>query len=246
MTPEPTTPLIDDEEAFPETPRMRFSRMKRHELQRECSARSLRGDGTNPEIIERLVAFEEQGGVSPDLVAGGTPLPLDDEPLIVEDDESQTQAPGPQTPAAGGMASAPAAGPSGTTSAAPDWAVKLSGQLDQFSAHQAAPAAAPPPDAPAPRDQFAGLTRASAREASRPRVGFDDHSNTFRAEFPIGNRGGALDDPTHFALIEATHAAAREAGLSTRGAPYGGERVGFGVQRGMRTAIYQVSARQRA
>lgn len=226
-----TEPLIDEEaEALPETPRMRFSRMNRHELQRECKARGLRGDGTNPEIIERLVSFEEQGGVSPDLVDGDGPLPLDDEE--------------PQTPAAGGMASAPAAGPSGATmgaASAPEWAVKLSGQLDEFNARPMAPTT-PPPAAPAPRDQFAGLTRASAREASRPRIGFDEASSTYRAEFPIGR--ATLDDPTHFALIQATHDAARGAGLKTRGAPYGGERVGFAARDGMRTAIYQVSARQ--
>lgn len=114
----------------------------------------------------------------------------------------------------------------------------------------AAPAAAPAPPAPpaapaAPEPAVAAQPPAGGRPAKQ-KVGFFEHMNTYRVEFPLGPRA-QIDDPTHFQFIQDTHEAARAAGYTTKGYPAGGERKGFSVIRTdngpIRSVIYEVPAR---
>ena len=67
------------------------------------------------------------------------------------------------------------------------------------------------------------------------------NTSTYREEYPIGPRD--VDDNTHMELIKATHDAAVAAGFRSRGAPWAGARIGYSKKQGVRTVIYEVSAR---
>lgn len=217
------------EEAIPETPLMMFSRMGRQQLLREAKARGLTGYASlsNPDLIDRLVQHDQQQ-IPPE--EGEEEAPLIDG---VDGDFGPEFDEGGEDPAAEEVASTSAAGspPAG-------WQGALADRVEQDRAR----AAAPPQAAPQPRDQFAAPTRASVRP-QRARTGFDEATSTYREEFPIGNRD--VDDATHFDCIQGTHKAATDAGYRTRGAPWAGQRVGYSRRQGMRTVIYEVSARTR-
>jgi hypothetical protein len=77
------------------------------------------------------------------------------------------------------------------------------------------------------------------------RVGANEQTRTFRAEYLIGAH--EVSDVDHARFIAETHERARLAGHITRGGITVGERVGFAAdEHGQRTVIYQVMIKRGA
>lgn len=228
-TPTGTTPARpDDPEGLGEVVED-YSRVGFKQLRALCKIRGLPGDGTGPQLIERLKAWDAQRGAPVD-----TTLPdADDEPDLLADDDDIPSPPVPDNPPHAPAAQQPPV--DGEAASAPS-----TGGLR--------------PETPAIVVQAAegeepGLPRASIRQGApnmaaksgQVRVG-EAHGaaevRAYRAEFPVY---GELSDVDHFRFIAETHAMAHAEGLATKGGTTVGERVGFSQDAdGRRTAIYQV------
>lgn len=217
-----------------------YSRVGFRKLQALCKARNIPADGTGPQLIEKLKAWDAQRGTSVDTSLPDEPdPPTDDEPDLLADEDipappdsgdnpSHATDPALQQPPVGGEAAS--ASPTG-------------GQ------HPHRSPATPAIVVQAAEGEPGGLPRALIRHGvpnmaakSGPVKVGEAHGaaevRAFRAEFPVY---GEINDVDHFRFIAEAHHLAWAAGLATKGGVTVGERVGFSTDAdGRRTAIYQV------
>lgn len=224
----PDTPAHTLDGDAPEEVVPDYSRVGFRELRKLCTARGLPADGTVTQLIDKLQAHDALHGLHVDTTvpegADDVDLLGDDEPARPADNPVHEQAAPhttPETSTGGGEA-----------------------------------ASAPPPDGPAAGDapQYPAATSRGGRPnmaatAGVVAVGQGQNAQlgtvevrAFRSEYVIGDRD--ITDQDHYSYLERTHAAAAQAGHATKGGVTIGERVGYGVRDGQRTAIYQVPLRR--
>lgn len=226
-TPAHTLDADTPEEVVPD-----YSRVGFRELRKLCTARGLPADGTVTQLIDKLKAHDALHGLHVDTTV---PEGSDEDVDLLGDDEPASD----RTP--------------------PDNPVHEQAALHatpETSTGGGEAASAPPPDGPTAGDvsQYPAATNRGGRPnmaatAGIVAVGQGQNAQlgtvevrAFRAEYVIGDRD--ITDQDHYSYLERTHAAAAKAGHATKGGVTIGERVGYGVRGGQRTAIYQVPLRR--
>ena len=239
-----------DEEVVPD-----YSRVGFKDLQRLCKARGIPGDGNTSTLIGKLQAWDDTHGTGVDLSPLDDAEPDEDEIDLLGDDD-----PAPEAPADGGEAASapPSAGPAvpvvhaGQPGTPEVGVTAAGGHPTGVNIPELATAMPGAPAVTVVDGTTDGPPRAAGRRgvpnlsATTGVVSTGDTprgpARAYRAEFMIGDH--TITDEDHFRFIAETHVKAAAEGKATKGGATIGERIGFGMRNGMRTAIYQVPLRR--
>jgi len=206
-----------------------YSRLGFRDLRKLVKSRGMPADGRQPELIDKLKAWDAEYDQAPDL----TVPEGDDEFDLLADDEPGhapvAPAPPPATP-----------NPAPTATEPPTPAPGLGAQAPTGGGEGAS---APPPGGLPRAADDRGRADLSAREGVvRVGEGYIADVRGFRHEFLIDGRD--ITDDDHFRFIAETHQAAQRAGYQTKGGIGIGQRIGYADRDGRRTVIYQVPLRR--
>lgn len=209
-----------------------YSRLGFRDLRKLVKARGMPADGRQPELIDKLKAWDAEHGQEPDLTVPDD----DDEVDLLADDEPAhvpvAPVPFPTAP------TTPAPAPTVTETFTP---APTPGQQTPTGGGEGA--SVPPPGGLPRAADDRGRADLSAREGVvRVGEGYIADVRGYRHEFLIDGRD--ITDDDHFRFIAETHQAAQRAGYQTKGGIGIGQRIGYADRDGRRTVIYQVPLRR--
>lgn len=229
-----------------------YSRIGFRQLQALCKAREIPADGTGPQLIEKLRAWDAQHGQDIDLTAPeGTD---EDDDLLADDpldgDDTPKHAAASPSPTAHALAAPSPAratpeAPTGGGEAASAPPPEGHGQHNPtYPAATVVTAPGEQGDLPAGLDNRGRPTLAVRNGVVKVGEGHQGRNvRAYRREYPIGRHD--ITDGDHFRMIADTHAAAQADGYVTKGGIGAGERIGYAADaHGQRTVVYQVPLRR--